>query len=290
MTIAVAVGSGAGTQEEALGLLNASNSVLKALRQLKYNSFIHKTSNTQALVPECDFVFNLCDNNEGYADSFVSYTSLLEQAKIPYTGNRLKCFKKYKSKLMWSSNSNVAKYMTFRTDDVRQVGLLECPFVVKHMYNHGSLSPVQIFKNVNSTVEDFLNTGEYFCEKFIKGQEISIAYLPGFKPMCGVKELQPTNILDFKTKWSGDITTAIYQPTSSETQQILEMIDDIKHALHITSYMRLDVRKCDDTLYLIDINPNCSLDAAGSFVKILQLNNISYETLIENIIKNDIIN
>ena len=68
------------------------------------------------------------------------------------------------------------------------------------------------------------------------------------------------------------------------------MIEDIKRALYITSYMRLDVRKYGDNLYLIDINPNCSLDAAGSFVKILELNNISYKTLIQNIIKNDIKN
>ena len=290
MKVAVVVGTGAGTQEEALGLLNASKSVVEALTELKYNPFIHEASNTEALIPECDFVFNLCDNNEGCADSFASYTSLLEQAKMPYTGNQLKCFKKYSNKLKWSNNLCIAKYMPFRTNNIHLVKLLDCPFIVKHICNHGSLSPIQKFKTINNTVQDFLDTGEYFCEEFIEGQEISIAYLPGFKPMYGVKNIQTTSILDFKAKWTGGITTAIYRPTSSEEQQIIEMIEDIKRALYITSYMRLDVRKYGDNLYLIDINPNCSLDAAGSFVKILELNNISYKTLIQNIIKNDIKN
>lgn len=290
MRMAVAVGSGAGTNEETLGLQNASLKILKCLKQNKIDSFIHKVSDSKISVPVCDAVFNLCDNNYGKQDSFISYSALLEKNKMPYSGNKLNCFKKINNKLTWSSYPAVAKYLPFRTDKFNEVGFMECKFIVKHKFNHGSLSlPAKcIFSKPNDRVKSLLNTGQYYCEQFISGPEISVAYLPGFKPMFGIKELQADKILDFNTKWNGGVETKLLNLNFDDERFINNMIKDIKKSFNITSYMRLDLRIDNNNLYLVDINPNCSLDEAGSFLKILNLNNISYNAAIKTILFNDL--
>ena len=290
MKIAVAVGSGSGTKEETLGLQNASFRIVKCLKQNKIDSFIHKVNELEISVPECDAVFNLCDNDYGKKDSFISYTSLLEKNKKPYTGNKLNCFKKANNKLAWSSHLSVAKYLPFRTDLLNEVEFMDCKFIIKHKYNHGSLSLPNkcIFNKVNDKVKSLLNTGKFYCEQFINGPEVSVAYLPGFKPMYGIKDLANEKILDFNTKWNGKITTKLLNLTHDDEQYINNMIADIKKSFNITSYMRLDLRKDNNNFYLVDINPNCSLDEAGSFLRILNLNNISYSATIKNILFNDL--
>jgi len=290
MKIAVAVGSGAGTKEETLGLQNASLKIFECLKQSKINTFIHQVNEAKISVPNCDAVFNLCDNNNGKQDSFISYSTLLEKNKIPYTGNKLKCFKKINNKLTWSSHPSVAKYLPFRTDMYNEISFMECKFIIKHKFNHGSLSlPSKcIFNKPNDKIKSLLNSGNYYCEQFILGPEISVAYLPGFKPMFGIKELPNDKILDFNTKWNGGVETKLYNLNHEDEQYINRMVEDIKNSFNITSYMRLDLRKFNNNYYLVDINPNCSLDEAGSFLKILKLNNISYGATIKNILINDL--
>lgn len=291
MKIAVAVGSGAGTKEETIGLQNASCKIIECLKSNNIDAFIHRVNEHEISIPKCDAVFNLCDNNFGKKDSFISYTSLLEKNKFKYTGNRLSCFKKYNNKLKWSSYPQTAKYLPYRTDSFNDVKtFLDCNFIIKHKFNHGSLSlPSKcIFKQANSTVKSLLNSGLYFCEEFVEGPEISVAYLPGFKPMFGIKQLPCNQILDFDIKWNGNIETKPLNLNNEDESFVNNMVYDIKKSFNITSYMRLDLRKYNNNFYLVDINPNCSLDNAGSFLKILNLNNISYNAAIKTILLNDL--
>lgn len=281
MHCVICVGEGAGTKEELNGLKRSSVAVKQSLSELGITSTICVIKDVIRCIPKCDFVFNLCDNDEGYFDSFISFTTFLEQNNIPYTGNTSTCFKNCADKLRWSDNLLLKKYLPPRSDKIHNLTL---PCVIKHRYNHGSLYPVQVIED-NTCALHLLDNAEYFLEEFIKGEELSVSYLQGYKPRIGIRNLKHEEILDFQAKWSGKISIKRYDLKEEDYNYIVQMVNIIKNSLDVNSYMRLDLRLCTNgTLYLIDINPNCSLDPSGSFSEIFSQYKTDYTAIIKSIV------
>jgi len=281
MHCVICVGEGAGTTEELNGLKRSSAAVKQSLSELGITSTICVIKGIIKHIPKCDFVFNLCDNDEGYFDSYISFTTFLEQNNILYTGNTSTCFKNCANKLRWSDHLLLKKYLPLRSDKIHNLTL---PCIIKHRYNHGSLYPVQVIED-NTSALPLLDNAEYFLEEFIKGEELCVSYLQGHKPRIGIRDLKHEEILDFQTKWSGKIGIKRYDLKEEGYNYIVQMIDNIKNVLDVNSYMRLDLRlNTNGTLYLIDINPNCSLDPCGSFSEIFSQYKIDYTSIIKSIV------
>jgi D-alanine-D-alanine ligase-like ATP-grasp enzyme len=281
MICCVCVGHGAGTIEELRGLENSSKNVCKALRKqgITTKTIIVDSNNTS--IPDCDFVFNLCDNDEGHPDSFIQFTKYLEEKHIPYTGNTLKCFQLHHDKLNWSNFSQIKKYLPLRGDKFSFKSCFK-PIIIKHRFSHGSLYPIKTFKNfLHLEVYNSLKTKNYYWENFIEGKELTVSCLPNGDYYISVRKQSNIMVLDFKNKWHG--TSELVMPflTKSTKERIESIVNNVRAALSINSYMRLDLRiNSAEQVYLIDINPNCSLDPNGSFCKTLNNFNISYEKAI----------
>lgn len=287
MLCCICVGKGAGTEEEHNGLKNSVRSVSRCLNEQGIDNVTYVVNQLPVQVPHCDFVFNLCDNDEGTPDSFINFTTYLEENKIPYTGNTSNCFQTCYDKLNWSVSGLKAK-MPYRTNNPNELVDYYSPYVLKHRYNHGSLYPIVKVNNINDeNVIAKLKSNEYFCEQFIKGKEISISCLPGYRPRGGIRLLNSNDMLDFQTKWHKHIDIKRYEFTEEEVEKINQLLEEVKLKFNINSYMRLDIRlDKNGKAYLIDINPNCSLDSSGAFCKILAEHNVSYSAIIKSILIN----
>jgi D-alanine-D-alanine ligase-like ATP-grasp enzyme len=281
MHCVICVGEGAGTKEELNGLRRSSVAVKRALIELGISAEIHIVRDT-ANIAKCDFVFNLCDNDENYFDSFINFTSFLERINMRYTGNKSRCFKVCYDKLKWSESSLLKKYFPLRSDSLFEMSL---PCIVKHRYNHGSLCPIYVINCETDLINLTNDRANYFYEEFINGKEISVSCLPNHEPLCGVRSVEHEKILDFQTKWHGAVGIEKYTLSIEQNNYITKMVKDIRCALHVDSYMRLDLRiSSNGELHLIDINPNCSMDQEGAFSSILSLHDISYKNIVEFIV------
>ena len=287
MVCYVCVGNGAGTTEERRGLESSSKNICKTLQRIGVDAKILLINDWNIKLPPCDFVFNLCDNNEGLPDSFINFTEYLEKQEIKYTGNTSACFKKHYDKCSWSDFFQIKRHLPQRG---KSFSLTFCfkTIIMKHRYNHGSLYPINVYKGLlNFKANQQLKTKEFFYEQFIIGKEITVSCLPNGTFYVGEHKQTESEILDFQNKWraSTNITPPIL--SSKELGQIEQMVRDVKNALDVTSYMRLDLRiDSKGALYLIDINPNCSLDPRGSFCRVLKLYNITPEKAIYSISSN----
>lgn len=281
MHCVICVGEGAGTKEELNGLRRSGVAVKRALIELGISAEIYIVRDT-VNIPKCDFVFNLCDNDENYFDSFINFTSFLESNNVPHTGNTSSSFRACYDKLKWSENVVLKNYFPKRSDNIQDVFT---PCIVKHRYNHGSLFPIHILDNKTHDTFSINKTDDYFYEEFIKGKELSVSCLPGRSPYVGERDLNQERILDFQTKWHGNVGIKKHILSAENYRDIQQLTNDIRNILHIKSYMRLDL-KIDlcDRVFLIDINPNCSMDPNGAFSSILALYGINYQASIKSIV------
>ena len=283
MHCVICVGEGAGTKEELNGLKNSSATIESTLSEIGISSSIYIIKqNCPINIPRCDFVFNLCDNDEGYIDSFINFTTFLERKGIPYTGNTSTCFRACQDKLSWSKNSVMKTYFPVRSNNLQGISI---PCIIKHRYNHGSLFPMHVINDKKDSLHYNSVTEDYFYEEFITGKELSISCLLNETPLIGIRCFDDGDVLDFQTKWQVGVGVERYTLSNDDFRYITQMVHDIRTYLNVNSYMRLDLRMSkNNNLYLIDINPNCSLDPQGSFCTILAQYNINYKLTIESIV------
>ena len=284
MVCCICVGNGAGTQEELQGLKSSSKSVHQALLNQGIKSKIVLIKDRDIKIPKCDFVFNLCDNDEGHPDSFINFTEYLENHNISFTGSSSETFKLHYDKYNWSSYSQITPRAPQRGTTFSFKNCFK-PVIVKHRYNHGSLQFIKTYSNLlHFEIFNQLKTKNYFWEQFIKGKELTVACLPDNTFFISERKQDTTTIIDFHNKWHFSSALVIPALTKNVAESIEQMIVDVRSAFKITSYMRLDLRM-DTTgkIYLIDINPNCSIDPNGTFCRTLRLYNITYEKVIHMI-------
>lgn len=286
MVCCVCVGHGAGTLEERRGLESSSKSVCKALNKKGITAKIAIIDNN-IQIPKCDFVFNLCDNDEGNPDSFIQFTEYLEASNILFTGNTSESFKLHYDKYNWSAYFQIKRHLPKRGITFSYKDCFT-PIIVKHRFSHGSLYPIKTFRNfLHPEIFSLLKTKNYYWEHFIEGKELTVACLPNETYYISERKQDDSTILDFKAKWHGSSELTMSFVTDCIKERVERIVKDVRTAFNITSYMRLDLRvSSTEQIFLIDINPNCSLDPNGAFCKTLRIYNISYERVISMLSSN----
>jgi len=281
MVCCVCVGRGAGTLEERRGLESSSKSVCKVLQKKGITAKIVIIDNNNTQIPRCDFVFNLCDNDGGNPDSFIHFTKYLETNNILFTGNTFESFNLHYDKYNWSTYFQIKRHLPKRGVTFSYKDCFT-PIILKHRFSHGSLHPIKTYKTfLYPESFSLLKTGNYYWEHFIEGKELTVACLPNNKYYISERKQEDSTVLNFENKWKNSSELTMSFITDSIKERIERIIIDVRAALNITSYMRLDLRvSSTDQIFLIDINPNCSLDPNGAFCKTLRIYNISYERVI----------
>jgi D-alanine-D-alanine ligase-like ATP-grasp enzyme len=286
MHCCVCIGKGAGTLEEQKGLQSISENVSLFLSEQNIHKEVVVIERYLQKIPKCDFVFNLCDNHEGYPDSFIFFTEYLEQLQIPYTGNKSSCFKKCYDKFLWSNKDKLKDFLPERGCTVSEGVFFSG--ILKHRYFHGSLYPIKKFNSITEgNVYPLLQTGNYFYETFIPGKEVTVSVLPKKGYAIGEQKQLQDSILNFENKWHQSPEIIKPSLTKESINDIEKIIKIVQQEFDITSYMRLDLRiDKHKRVFLIDINPNCSLDPSGSFSRVFSLYNVTYNEILSEITSN----
>jgi D-alanine-D-alanine ligase len=143
------------------------------------------------------------------------------------------------------------------------------------------------------------------AEQFVDGREFYVGVLGNANARAlPVIELDfskfPTDrpkIASWAAKWGdeGDAKGAEFEGTESVFPTDLpdELRDRIQkaavdsfHALRLRDYARVDMRVTDSgDVYVIEVNPNCYLEAKSEFARAAERDGIAYDALIAHIIE-----
>ena len=70
------------------------------------------------------------------------------------------------------------------------------------------------------------------------------------------------------------------------TEHEAQVAIDSFHALRLRDYARIDLRVTDGgDIYVIEVNPNCYLEASGEFARAAEKDGLSHEALISRIVE-----
>ncbi|MBU0552040.1 ATP-grasp domain-containing protein, partial [Myxococcota bacterium] len=258
--------------------------------------------------------FNLCESLESNPYMEVEAARLLEDSKIPFTGNGSQplqyCLDKHLCYQMLSS-AKVSVPKTFLIKNVNQIEQLKFIFdenkkyIIKPNTEDGSIgisfsSVVSTYDELIVQATDMLNNMGYdlVVQEFIDGREINLSVLDIKHQLFGYSEvnfdrLDPNlpRILNYSSKW--DEESAEYAATKSLAA---ELESDLKEALlknarmahqalNLNAYVRFDFRcTSNNQVYIIDVNPNCDLSETSGFIKSFNFKGLSFIKIIRTII------
>jgi D-alanine-D-alanine ligase len=143
------------------------------------------------------------------------------------------------------------------------------------------------------------------AEEFIDGREFYVGVLGNSDvkalpvmelDFTGYPEGKP-KIASWEAKWGdeGDAKGAEYEGTESVFPEDLpdELRDRMQkvaveafHALRLRDYARIDMRVTDaGEIYIIEVNPNCYLEAKSEFARAAERDGIPFDALIGQIVE-----
>jgi D-alanine-D-alanine ligase len=191
-------------------------------------------------------------------------------------------------------------------------GDIQFPLIVKPPQEDASLGITNksIVRDVKELLEKIAELqSEYqqpaLAEQFVDGREFYVGVLGNANARAlPVIELDfskfPTDrpkIASWAAKWGdeGDAKGAEFEGTESVFPTDLpdELRDRIQkaavdsfHALRLRDYARVDMRVTDSgDVYVIEVNPNCYLEAKSEFARAAERDGMAYDALIAHIIE-----
>lgn len=264
-----------------------------------------------------ELVFNLCESFGGRSALESNVAALLNLLDLRYTGSSpagliVAGDKTLTKKVLSFHGILTPKFATVFRGTVDWAGDIEFPLIVKPPQEDASLGITG--KSVVRDVKELLETmsslqTEYksavLAEQFIDGREFYVGVLGNSSPEAlPVIELDFTGfpadkpkIASWAAKWGdeGDESGAEFAGTKSVfptglTEELVEAMQKVAidsfNALRLRDYARVDLRVTDaGEIYVIEVNPNCYLEAGSEFARAAAESGIQYDQLIEKIIE-----
>jgi D-alanine-D-alanine ligase len=264
-----------------------------------------------------DLVFNLAESFAGKSALESNIAALLNLLDLRYTGSSpaglLVAGDKTLSKKVLSFHGiKTPEFATVYRGAVDWAGEVQFPLIVKPPQEDASLGITQksIVRDVKELLEKIaeLQT-EYqspaLAEQFVDGREFYVGVLGNANARAlPVIELDfskyPTDrprIASWEAKWGdeGDEKGAEFEGTESIFPE--DLPDDLRdrvqkvaveafHALRLRDYARVDMRVTDEgDVYVIEVNPNCYLEAKSEFARAAERDGVAYDALIAQIVE-----
>src|SRR5687767_5004781 len=262
-----------------------------------------------------ELVFNLAESFAGKSALESNIAALLNLLDLRYTGSSpagllVAGDKTLSKKVLRFHGIRTPEFATVYRGMVDWAGEVQFPLIVKPPQEDASLGITQ--KSIVHDVKELLEKiaelqSEYqqpaLAEQFIVGREFYVGVLGNANARAlPVIELDfskyPTDrprIASWAAKWGdeGDEKGAEFEGTQSVFPE--DLPDDLRerlqkaaldafHALRLRDYARVDMRVNEaGEVYVIEVNPNCYLEAKSEFARAAGKAGLSYDALIAQI-------
>jgi len=264
-----------------------------------------------------DLVFNLAESYAGKSALESNIAALLNLLDLRYTGSSpagllVAGDKTLSKKVLRFHGIRTPEFATVYRGAVDWAGAVEFPLIVKPPQEDASLGITQksIVRDVKELLEkiDELQS-EYqspaLAEQFIEGREFYVGVLGNVNAKAlpviemDFSKYPPDRprIASWEAKWGdeGDAKGAEYEGTESVfpdnlpddlRERVQTAAVDAFHALRLRDYARVDMRVNDaGDVYVIEVNPNCYLEAKSEFARAAERDGMGYDALIAQIVE-----
>ena len=264
-----------------------------------------------------DLVMNLAESFGGKSALESNVAALLNLLDLRYTGSSpagllVAGDKTLSKKVLVFHGIKTPQFATVYRGMVDWAGDIDFPLIVKPPQEDASLGITNksIVRDVKELLEKIAELqSEYqqpaLAEQFVEGREFYVGVLGNANARAlPIIELDfskfPTDrprIASWAAKWGdeGDAKGAEFEGTESifPTDLPDELRDNIQkvavdafHALRLRDYARVDMRVTDSgEIYVIEVNPNCYLEAKSEFARAAEKDGIAYDALIAQIVE-----
>ena len=264
-----------------------------------------------------DLVINMAESFAGKSALESSIAGLLNLLDLRYTGSSpaglLVAGDKTLSKKVLSFHGiKTPEFATVYRGMVDWAGDVQFPLIVKPPQEDASLGITQksIVHDVRELLEKIAEIqGEYqspaLAEQFIEGREYYVGVLgnqnaralPLIELDFSKYPADRPRIASWEAKWGddGDQKGAEFEGTESVFPE--DLPDELRermqkvaleafHALRLRDYARVDLRVTDSgDIYIIEVNPNCYLEAKSEFARAAERDGVAYDALIAQIVE-----
>ena len=264
-----------------------------------------------------DLVFNIAESFGGKSALESNVAALLNLLKLRYTGSSpagliMAGDKTLTKKVLTFHGIPTPRFATVFRGNVDWAGDIDFPIIVKPPQEDASLGITQ--KSIVNDVRELLETisalqTEYqsavLAEEFIEGREFYVGVIGNSNV-----EALPVIELDFSkfpkglpkiaswsAKWGEDGegkgaefagTKSVFPTDLSEEldERIKKVAIDAFQALRLRDYARVDLRvNASEKIYVIEVNPNCYLEAKSEFAMAAEKGGMKYPALINRIVE-----
>jgi D-alanine-D-alanine ligase len=272
--------------------------------------------------PSC--VFNLFEGFSKDPQKEVILAKLLENVKIPFTGNGSfalsACLDKIKAKsILEKNNLPVARGFLVKSLKRNALSGFTFPLFVKPCREDGSCgihkdSLVYNEEELFSTIEKRLKhfPKGLIVEEFLPGKEYSVAFIGNnYYEALGISEIdyswhkvflparkartvsryEPSPFLTYEAKWRKKTldyrsTMPDYEPKITKTlrRDITGLARQAAKALGCRGYFRVDLRENGGKFFIIDINPNPDINRDSGYLKLAYIKGYTYDKIIEKVV------
>jgi D-alanine-D-alanine ligase len=264
-----------------------------------------------------DIVINMAESFAGKSALESSVAGLLNLLDLRYTGSSpagllVAGDKTLSKKVLLFHGIKTPQFVTVYRGMVDWAGDVSFPLIVKPPQEDASLGITQ--KSIVHDVKELLERiadlqSEYqqpaLAEQYVEGREFYVGVLGNANARAlPVIELDfsrfPSDrprIASWAAKWgdAGDAKGAEFEGTESVfpddlpdewRERMQKVAVDAFHALRLRDYARVDMRVTEaGEVYVIEVNPNCYLEAKSEFARAAERDGLSYDALIAQIIE-----
>ncbi len=258
-----------------------------------------------------DHIFNLAETMYGFPLRDYEVAERLEELHIGFTGsgsmaikacvNKAVTKKKLRKRDIPTPPFEVLDFGTYSN------GRLAYPLFVKPVHEDGSIgidegsivyNPAELATRVKYIHSQY--TQAALVEEFIEGRDINISVLGNGSEVvtlppaeCAYPEGQGTRFLTYATKWLED--SQAYRTAFERCPSVLDPVVEQKmreiavrssRIMGCRDYVRVDFRLKGDTPFVLEVNPNPSINPQGSgFIYATEASGCSYTEMINRIIE-----
>lgn len=264
-----------------------------------------------------DLVINLAESFAGKSALESNIAALLNLLDLRYTGSSpagllVAGDKTLSKKVLRFHGIKTPEFATVYRGMVDWAGDIQFPLIVKPPQEDASLGITQksIVRDIRELLEKIAEIqGEYqspaLAEQFIDGREYYVGVLgnqnaralPVIELDFSKYPADRPRIASWEAKWGdeGDAKGAEFEGTESIFPD--DLPDDLRdrmqkaavdafHALRLRDYARIDMRVTDaGGIYIIEVNPNCYLEAKSEFARAAERDGMTYDALIGQIVE-----
>jgi D-alanine-D-alanine ligase len=264
-----------------------------------------------------DLVMNLAEAFGGKSALESNVAALLNLLDLRYTGSSpagllVAGDKTLSKKVLVFHGIRTPQFATVYRGMVDWAGDVQFPLIVKPPQEDASLGITNksVVRDVKELLEKIAELqSEYqqpaLAEQFVDGREFYVGVLGNANARAlPIIELDfskfPADrprIASWAAKWGdeGDEKGAEFEGTQSIfptdlpdelRDRIQKVAVDAFHALRLRDYARVDMRVTDSgEIYVIEVNPNCYLEAKSEFARAAEKDGIAYDALIAQIVE-----